>query len=382
DWPSLVDAVVDEDTTCSINQDDALLSTVNFVGSALINKNLDISKTCSYLFNGEGDAVPAADSTAWVIEIDPELPEDERREIQHQIRLAFSDVSESSELDYSVASLDLMSYDIDQGTFDNLALLILFATLVVIALLFVAFRNIKGVLFPVISLNVALICTYGSLNLLGIRFTALEVAVAPLVLGLGIDYAIHLQRSFAYHRNNTEFVAEAWMRACGKLSIPLSLAVVTTVAAFLANLVSPLPPLATFGIALAFGVVCAFLTSTLLIGALHVTFNANTTTQLRKPLKLTNLTQPLLELHRKQQVGVFLLAIAISAASVIGAMQLETDFDLSDFVNEDMEIMSVRDDINSNYDSAGWKYVYVLMEPVGGGVIPDDVTLLDNLRNL
>ena len=382
DWPSLVDAVVDEDTTCSINQDDALLSTVNFVGSALINKNLDISKTCSYLSNGEGDAVPAADSTAWVIEIDPELPEDERREIQHQIRLAFSDVSDASELDYAVASLDLMSYDIDKGTFDNLALLILFATLVVIALLFVAFRNIKGVLFPVISLNVALVCTYGSLNLLGIRFTALEVAVAPLVLGLGIDYAIHLQRSFTYHRNNTEDVAEAWMRACGKLSIPISLAVITTVAAFLANLVSPLPPLATFGIALAFGVICAFLTSTLLIGALHVTFNAKATTELRKPLKLTNLTQPLLELHRKQQVGVFLVAIAISAASVIGAMQLETDFDLSDFVNEDMEIMSVRDDINSNYDSAGWKYVYVLMEPVGGGVIPDDVTLLDNLRNL
>jgi len=382
DWPSLVDAVVDEDTSCTINPEDALLSTVNFVGSALINKNLDISKTCSYLSNGEGDAVPAADSTAWVLEINPELDEEERREIQHQIRLAFTDLSESSSLTYSVASLDLMSYDIDQGTFDNLALLILFATLVVIVLLFVAFRNIKGVLFPVVSLNVALIFTYGLLNMIGIRFTALEVAVAPLVLGLGIDYAIHLQRSFAHHRENTEDVAEAWMRACGKLSVPLSLAVVTTVAAFLANVVSPLPPLSTFGIALAFGVICAFLTSTLLIGALHVTFNAESKEKQRKPLKLTNLTQPLLQLHRKQQVAVLLVAIAISGASVVGAMQLETDFDLSDFVNEEMEIMSTRADINSNYDSAGWKYVYVLMEPAGGGVIPDDVTLLDNLRDL
>jgi len=382
DWPSLVDAIVEDDTTCSISQDDALLSTVNFVGSALVNKNLDISKTCSYLSNGEGDAVPAADSTAWVLEIDPELGEEERREIQHQIRLAFADISASSNLEYSVASLDLMSYDIDQGTFDNLALLILFATLVVIALLFVAFRNVKGVLFPVVSLNVALVFTYGSLNLIGIQFTALEVAVAPLVLGLGIDYAIHLQRSFAYHRTNTDDVSEAWMRACGKLSVPLSLAVITTVAAFLANIVSPLPPLATFGIALAFGVICAFMTSTLLIGALHVTFNAHEIAQERKSLKLTNLTQHLLQLHRKQQVAVLLVAMAISAASVIGAMQLETDFDLSDFVNEEMEIMSVRDEINANYDSAGWKYVYVLMEPVGGGVIPDDVTLLDNLRDL
>ena len=382
DWPSLIDAIVEDDTTCLINSQDALLSTVNFVGSALINKNLDLSNTCSYLENGEGDAVPTAASTAWVIEIDPELGEDERREIQHHIRLAFGDVGDSSELTYAVASLDLMSYDIDQGTFDNLTLLILFATMVVIALLFVAFRNVKGVLFPVVSLNVALIFTYGFLNILGIKFTALEVAVAPLVLGLGIDYAIHLQRSFAYHRNNTDDVAEAWMRACGKLSVPLSLAVVTTVAAFLANLVSPLPPLSTFGIALAFGVICAFLTSTLLIGALHVTFNAGEVATERKPLKLTNLTQPLLQLHRKQQVAVLLVAIAISGASVVGAMQLETDFDLSDFVNEDMEIMSVRDDINSNYESAGWKYVYVLMEPVGGGVIPDDVGLLDNLRTL
>ncbi|DAC38880.1 MAG TPA: hypothetical protein D7I00_07280, partial [Candidatus Poseidoniales archaeon] len=52
DWPSLIDAVIDDDTTCAINPEDALLSTVNFVGSALINKNLDISKTCSYLTNG------------------------------------------------------------------------------------------------------------------------------------------------------------------------------------------------------------------------------------------------------------------------------------------------------------------------------------------
>jgi hypothetical protein len=100
------------------------------------------------------------------------------------------------------------------------------------------------------------------------------------------------------------------------------------------------------------------------------------------PLRLTNLTKPLLQLHKKQQVAVLMVAIAISGASVVGAMQLETDFDLSDFVNEEMEIMSVRNDINENYDSAGWKYVYVLMEPVDGGVIPDDGILLDQLRNL
>ena len=381
-WAQLVDAIVDEDTKCELNRDDALLSTINFVGSALVNKNLDISATCDYLSSGEGDAVPTAASTAWVLEIDPEMSEDERREVQNNIRTVLTEISSSSNMDYSSASLDLMSYDIDKGTFDNLALLIVFATLVVVILLFLAFRNIKGVLFPFLSLNVALVWTYGTMNLFGLKFTALEVAVAPLVLGLGIDYAIHLQRALSDIKEKVEDTAEAWMRACGKLSVPLTLAVVTTVAAFLANIISPLPPLATFGIALAFGVICAFLSSTLLIGALHVVFDNGKKSKTISPLRLRNLTKPLLQLHKKQQVTVLLVAIAISAASVVGAMQLETDFDLSDFVNEEMEIMSVRDDINENYDSAGWKYVYVLMEPVDGGVIPDDEVLLDQLGNL
>ena len=381
-WGQLVDAIDDEDTKCELNPDDALLSTVNFVGSALVNKNLDISATCNYLSTGEGDAVPTAASTAWVLEIDPEMPEDERREVQNDIRVVLSEISSSSNMNYASASLDLMSYDIDKGTFDNLAILIIFATLVVVLLLFLAFRSVKGVVFPFLSLNVALVWTYGTMNLFNMKFTALEVAVAPLVLGLGIDYAIHLQRALSDIKEKVDDTAEAWMRSCGKLSVPLTLAVVTTVAAFLANIISPLPPLATFGIALAFGVICAFLSSTLLIGALHVVFDNGKQSKSRPALRLTNLTKPLLQLHKKQQVAILMVAIAISGASVVGAMQLETDFDLSDFVNEEMEIMSVRNDINENYDSAGWKYVYVLMEPVDGGVIPDDGILLDQLRNL
>ena len=131
-----------------------------------------------------------------MLEIDPEMPEEERKVIQDQLRVEFRTLSEDSGLQYGVASLDLISFDIDQGTFDNLALLVVLALVVVVVLLAIAFRSINDVAFPLIGLSFALVWTYGILNLLGVRFTALEVAVAPLVLGLGIDYAIHLQRLF------------------------------------------------------------------------------------------------------------------------------------------------------------------------------------------
>ena len=172
-----------------------------------------------------------------------------------------------------------MSNDIDDRTLDNVALLVVLALLVVIVLLVFTFRSFRDVTFPLIGLTSALIWTYGLLNLLGVEFSALEVAVAPLVLGLGIDYAIHLQRANSTLREQYSDPAESWLRACAKLSVPLTLAVITTVSAFLANMISPLPPLKTFGFALAIGVICAFITSTLVVGALHVLIHTKNDTK-------------------------------------------------------------------------------------------------------
>ena len=382
-WNQMIDLLLDEDTECRLTADDQLLSAATYASSALLNKDLDISPTCSYLESGTGDGTPTASSTLWVLEIDPNMDTQHRKIFQDQMRDEFAKLTEESELTYGVVSLDLISHDIDQGTFDNLATLIFLALLVVIILLSIAFRSMRGVIFPLIGLSSALIWTYGSLNFFGTQFSALEVAVAPLVLGLGIDYAIHLQRAYVSIREEYPEPAEAWARACTRLSVPLVLAVITTVAAFLANIISPLPPLATFGLALAIGVICAFLSATLVVGSLHIIFDAPLRNSSKNSITLPRSTDMLVKIQQKQQVPVILVAIIISGLSIAGASTLETDFDLADFIDSDMEIMSVRDDLSTSYDSAGWKMVYILMEPLEGeNVIPDDEILLNQLRGL
>lgn len=382
-WNQMIDLLLEDDTECRLTSDDQLLSAATYASSALLHQDLDISPTCSYLESGSGDSTPTASSTLWVLEIDPDMPSQYRKIFQDQMRDEFATLSEKSELTYGVVSLDLISHDIDQGTFDNLATLIFLALLVVIILLSVAFRSLRGVIFPLIGLSSALVWTYGSLNLFGVQFSALEVAVAPLVLGLGIDYAIHLQRAYVAIRKDYPDPAEAWARACTRLSVPLLLAVITTVAAFLANIISPLPPLATFGLALAIGVICAFLSATLIVGSLHIIFDAPLRNASKNSITLPRSTSLMVKLQQKQQVSVLLVAIIISGLSIAGASTLETDFDLADFIDSDMPIMSVRDDLETSYDSAGWKMVYILMEPLDGeNVIPDDEVLLDQLRGL
>ncbi|HII50314.1 MAG TPA: MMPL family transporter [Candidatus Poseidoniaceae archaeon] len=383
DWNQLIDLIIDEDVECRLTSDDQFLSAATYASSALLHKDLDINPTCDYLSTGEGDGTPFASSTLWVLEIDPELTEEERKSVQIQFRNLLGELSEDSSLDYGVVSLDLLSSDIDDRTLDNVTLLVFLALIVVVILLVFTFRSFRDVTFPLVGLTSALIWTYGLLNVIGVEFSALEVAVAPLVLGLGIDYAIHLQRANSTLREQYPDPAESWLRACAKLSVPLSLAVITTVAAFLANMISPLPPLKTFGFALAMGVVCAFITSTLVVGALHVLIDSEKYSRKSKPFTLPSLTNNLVKVQQKQQVGIFLVVVFLSGASVLGAASLETNFDLGDFVDSEMEIMDVRQDLSDNYDSAGWKLIYVLFEPSDNqNEIIADEDLLTELRGL
>ena len=165
----------------------------------------------------------------------------------------------NSVLYYGVFSDDLISNDINDTTLDNFTWLLMLAIIVVVFVLAVVFRSALMIAAPLLGLTAALVWTYGTITLMGRPFSILEVAVAPVVFGLGIDYAIHLQRGYEEARKHTNSAALAWIRAFSILRVALTLAVVTTVSAFLASSLSPLPPLRTFGITLALG--CLLYTS-------------------------------------------------------------------------------------------------------------------------
>ncbi|MBT7245097.1 MAG: MMPL family transporter [Euryarchaeota archaeon] len=384
-WEEMLNLVIDVNESDCPGDVSKQREVAQFILDGMLNKDFDGSEICLWIeTNGEnGSASVSASSTLWILEIDPSLSTEERKIKEDKLRDLFHELSENSDLNYGVASLDLISHDIDEGTFDNLATLILLAVLVVVVLLAISFRSVRGVVFPLVGLSFALIWTYGLLNLSGARFTALEVAVAPLVLGLGIDYSIHLQRRYNAFRTELDDSAESWLASCARLSTPLGLAVITTVAAFLANIMSPLPPLETFGIALAVGVISAFINATVVVGALHIVLDSSGKTVPADPIRMPRFSKKLVEFQRSQQAIVFIIALIISGASIFGAMGLETEFDLTDFLDDEMEIMEVREDLDSSYESAGWKLVYVLMEPDNSmSEIDSDFVLLNEMRGL
>ncbi len=366
DWKEMLDAVLeDEECGDAIGSDERSIATAAFASSALLHKDLDYSPVCDWLESGEGNPTPSASSTLWLIEISGEIDSDDRQMHASQIRTMLSG---ESILEYGVISDDLISNDINESTLDNLVWLIFLAVIVVVLLLALTFRSATMVVAPLVALLASLVWTYGAISLMGMRFSILEIAVAPVVLGLGIDYSIHLQRAYERAKEGSSSSSEAWAKALMELRVALSLAVITTVFAFLANSLSPLPPLRTFGATLALGVVCAFLASTVTVGAMHVFVERTMGATRRRGLELGNLAESAADFQRGNAPLVLLSVAIITAGSVVVAMQgLDTSFELTDFLSEDeMEIMEIREDLYQSYEVNALKSVYILVEPGQG----------------
>ena len=383
-WSALLDAVLEQGTVCTdALGDDRAMAAGAFIQDSLLHRDLNYDATCEYLSdpqNASGDAAPISSSTLWVIMVDPNLEDTERQIRQDQIRTQLDQISSNTSLDYHSTSLDLVSHDINKSTLGELVMLITGAVLVVVLLLSIAFRSVRGVAFPLVGLSAALVWTYGGMAMAGIQFSILEVAVAPVVLGLGIDYSIHLQRRYNTFRAEGESASIAWLKGFDTLKVALGLAVITTMAAFLANIVSPLPPLRNFGFALAFGVFCAFASSTLLVGALHVVMERESAAYAKHVEwmrfgKFGNYMVGFQKMNQTKVIGV--VALLTIGSVIMAAAKLETEFDLTDFLDEDMDVMEGRGALYESYDAAGWKPIYILIEPsAGSDSIPDDALFL------
>ena len=214
DWNDLLLRTVPDDLGVSeISSNEQILSYASFVRSALVSNDLEISGLESWFDdrNTTDDPTPYATSTLWIIEMNSSLNSEESKLAQVELRKSLDEISVNSEITYSAISIDIISYDVDENTMKSIALLILLALIVVVVILSLAFRTITGVLFPLSGLLIALTWTYGLLVSFNVQFTALDVAVAPLVLGLGIDYSIHLQRRYEIHRNKGQSTVDAWL---------------------------------------------------------------------------------------------------------------------------------------------------------------------------
>ena len=386
DWGDIVDAIQNGEDCTSLAGETAVTSAASYAVSTLVSEDLVFDGICDYLDGIDGaDPTPFATSTMWVIEVSEASDQDSVRSFSVELRekLSGEGGETGSALSYSVVSEDLVSEDINSGTLSNFTILLATSLIVIVGILAIAFRSTVMVAAPLVALSAALSWTYGLVALFGYEFTVLDIAVAPVILGLGIDYGIHLQRGYELNVSRGMKPARAWVESFDLLRLALSLSVITTVAAFLSNAFSPIIPLRAFGTTLAIGVVCAFTASTITVGAIHVVSERSAGRYRgRKPIEHSVWRRASRLQDKSLAKVVSIVAILTLASAAVSVGKLETSFELTDFLDDDMQSIEIRNEIYENYEVEFVKTAIILIELTNEDQPLEDEDIMDTMRGL
>ncbi len=134
--------------------------------------------------------------------------------------------------------------------------------------LFIAFRSLTSVFISFAMLTVAVVWTFGIMGGMGIALNTLNLAVVPLIMGVGIDYGIHMMNEYQELRAAGKTPTEAWTFAGGGSALALFVGTLTTVAGLLIMVVSPSLLVAQLGALAAFAIGACFVLAILFVPAL------------------------------------------------------------------------------------------------------------------
>ncbi len=162
---------------------------------------------------------------------------------------------------YTVSGVPVVTNDLASDITGSISKLLIGALLVMAAVLLFVFRS-RLRLLPLAIALAAVGITFGVTSLVGASLTLASIAVLPILIGLGVDYAIQFQSRVQEARRDAPGgaggIVDAVARAAGTAAPTIATAALATGVGFLVLLLSPVPMVRGFGVLLVVGIAIAF----------------------------------------------------------------------------------------------------------------------------
>ncbi|MFC4543349.1 MMPL family transporter [Halosolutus amylolyticus] len=286
-------------------------------------------------------------------------------------QLELRELADERDQEMLVFGSGIITDEIDRSMGDSLAIVSPLALLFVVVALLIAYRDPLDIVLGVAGIGAVLIWTFGFMGWTDIAFNQMFVAIPVLLIGLSIDYAIHV---FMRHREQRETprvsdrrtetggnreqremprisgeqtgseatdVRGSMSVALAGVGVALVWVTATTVIGFLSNLVSPIGPIREFGVVSAFGILAAMIVFGAMIPAAKVEIDSRLEARgidRRKRAfgtgggRLADVLSVGAVVARKAPLVVLVVTLVVTAGGVYGATQVDTSFDQEDFL--------------------------------------------------
>jgi hydrophobe/amphiphile efflux-3 (HAE3) family protein len=174
--------------------------------------------------------------------------------------------------DMMVTGLVAMQQAIQRESMFNILIILPIAILLISIVIFFFHRTVKGIVIIFVPLVYALVLTFGFFGFYMPELTLLSIAIVALLVGLGVDYSIHLLNRFSEEDGSEDKVdaVEKTLKLTGKAVL---LSTITTTIGFGSLMVSSMPPVKDFGLGCVMGIIFCFVSSIILVPCLAIILN-------------------------------------------------------------------------------------------------------------
>jgi predicted RND superfamily exporter protein len=338
---------------------------VDFVTDVLVHRDLDWT---NFWYPEEGACRPGPNATAALVQayMEPGLDNDQKKQVGIELRKLSVEWNDyATELEAEPFSVDLLAHDVDESTRLTNLMMGVGMLVMTVLLLWFSFRHWSYVLLPLLTLALAVAWTFAFTGLVGIQLTAIDVAVMPLVVGLGIDFAVHLSRRYQEELHLGRSVSGAMEMSLQHTGRALTLAMLTTVIAFLSGVTAGVGPVRDFSLICAFGIAAAFLLTVFFYSSLRFWLDSRSATPaaLHDTPKMVETTIARAAMAVEQRPLTILAVVAvITLVALAGATRLDTSFSIEDFLSDDLPIMDTASSIRTDFRGASYAQSQILFE--------------------
>ncbi|HEY7135625.1 MAG TPA: MMPL family transporter [Acidimicrobiia bacterium] len=238
--------------------------------------------------------------------------------------------------------------EVDGGMRGAMARMGLIAVLVMIAVLGAVVR-VRWRLLPLAVVAVGSVWAFGVMGYAGISLTMVTISALPVLIGLGVDFAIQTQSRYdeesrhAAHDDDTEMRAITVRRTLVPMGPALTVAMVAAVAGFLALRLSSVPMVRDYGLMLAVGVAVLYAAGLLLPPALlpaPARVGRAPTARHERRFSVERVVRFLTTVARGRVVAVLVVAVVVASVGLVLERRTTIQSDPEGFIPQDSPVLA------------------------------------------
>jgi hypothetical protein len=151
--------------------------------------------------------------------------------------------------------------DIEREIQTSMLTLLLISGLLMVVALFLVFRHVHLPLLPLPIVFLGIIWTFGMMGFLQVPLTMVSMAAFPILIGLGIDYAIQFQNRIEEEFQRGGSIATAVIDTVAHTAPAVLIALIITGAGFVSLFSSSVPMIRDFGLLCLIGIIMCYISS-------------------------------------------------------------------------------------------------------------------------